>query len=329
MSEEKEPKEPKYTKGVDKPRAEVLSAVLLEHDLYSAQRDKRIELLKRLEGHSGSGGSVGYVAFLCSESLGASIDSSDVPAIGDALLSIGEVDQLNLLISGPGGDGTIAEKIIELCRAHCKEFRVVIPNRAKSAATLIALGSDEIVMGYCSEIGPIDAQVMIVVGGVPRYVSAQSFIDSKKSLEADFKKAVKAKEDPRAVLQQIATLDVTFIDHCGKLMEFGNDVARKYLENHMFSKAAPQAKKKALVDKVLKGLSSVGEFKVHGRMINGITAKDDLKLNVKLLGKSDEFWKDIWQYYIRAEVLFNKTPGLGKIVETKDEILMLGRASKN
>ena len=325
MAESKD--DQKYTKAVDKPKAEVLSTVLMEHDVITAQREKRVELLKKLEKHSGITGKVGYLAFLCSEGISASIDSSDIPAIGDALLSLGEVDQLNLLINGPGGEGTVAEKIVELCRAHCKKFRVVIPNRAKSAATLIALGSDEIVMGYCSEIGPIDAQVLVVVGGVPRYVSAQSFIDSKASLEEEFKRAVKAKEDPRAILQQIASLDVTFIDHCGKLMDFGKEVARKYLTTYMFGKITPPSRRNAMVEKVLKGLSSVGEFKVHGRMINANAAKNDLHLNVKLLGKADDLWRDLWQYYIRADVFMSRTAGLAKLIETKDEMLIMSRAS--
>lgn len=215
MAEKKE-HDALYKKGVDKVRSEVLSAILQEHDLFAAQRAKRVQLLSKMEGHSDPGLKVGYLAFLCSESVGASLDSSDIPAIGDALLSLGEVDQLNFIINGPGGDGTVAEKIIELCRSHCKHFRVVVPNRAKSAATIIALGADEIVMGYCSELGPIDAQVPVVVGGIPHYISAQSFIDSKASLQEEFRKAIKAKEDPRAILQQIASLDIPFIDHWWK-----------------------------------------------------------------------------------------------------------------
>ena len=112
-----------FTKGIDKVRSEVLSAVLQEHDIFTAQRAKRVELLQGMEKHSEGHSRVGYLAFLCSESAGASIDSADIPAIGDALLSIGEVDQLNLIINGPGGDGTVAEKIIEICRSHCTEFR--------------------------------------------------------------------------------------------------------------------------------------------------------------------------------------------------------------
>ena len=317
-----------YVKGVDKARTEVLSAVLQEHDLITAQREKRVALLKSMEERSGEGKKAGYLAFLCAESVGASIDSADIPAIGDALLSIGDVDQLNLIINGPGGDGTVAEKIIELCRAHCREFRVVVPNRAKSAATIIALGADEIVMGYLSELGPIDAQVPIVVGGIPRYTSAQSFIDSKASLEAEFANAVAAGEDPRAILQQIASLDVPFIDHCGKLMDFSKEVARKYLNNYMFRGVRPATARTVAVDRVLKGLSAVGIFKVHGRMINGIAAKNHLKLNVKLLGRDDDFWKDIWQYYVRADVFLSRGPGTAKLIETKDEILIMARPTK-
>jgi hypothetical protein len=61
-------------------------------------------------------------------------------------------------------------------------------------------------------------------------------------------------------------------------------------------------------------------------MINGIAAKDDLHLNVTLLGKSDELWNDLWHYYIRADVLLSKSRGMGKLVETKNEILVSGSA---
>ena len=49
--------------------------------------------------------------------------------------------------------------ISKTCKRLAKEkFIVGIPRRAKSAATLIALGADEIHMGLMSELGPIDPQ---------------------------------------------------------------------------------------------------------------------------------------------------------------------------
>jgi hypothetical protein len=278
-----------------------------------------MELLTRMELHSPDKKS-GYLAFFCSSS--SSIDSDDVPAFGDALMSLGDLDQLNLIINSPGGDGTTAEKMIELCRAYCKEFRVIVPNRAKSAATLIALGADRIVMGYCSELGPIDAQVPIVIGGIPRYISAQSFLDARTTLMDQFSEAVKKKEDARAILQQIAGLDTPFLDHCEKLMDFSREMGRKYLEKYMFKSIRPAAKKTAAIERVLEGLSTVGIFKVHGRMIDANAAKTELSLEVDLLGKDDPLWKEIWQYYVRADVQLGRAGPGAKLIETKNEILL-------
>jgi ATP-dependent protease ClpP protease subunit len=320
MSSE-EPKKPTdgYVREVDATKERVLSSVLEETNVLNEQRKKRKELLRAMEQHD-EGKKSGYLAFFCSESVGAWIDSDDIPAFAEALASLGDLDQLTLIINGPGGDGTVAEKMIELCREYCKggHFRVAIPNRAKSAATIIALGADEIIMGYCSELGPIDAQIPVIVGNVPEYISAQSFIDARDSLESRFNEAVKKNADPRAILQQIASLDIAFIEHCDKLMEFSKDVARKNLESHMFA-TVPAPERKARIEKVVKGLSSTQVFKVHGRMIDGNMAKTELKLNVRLLGRADPLWKELWQYYVRADVAMAR--GLAKLIETKEEAL--------
>src|SRR5271157_1997525 len=321
----KELKPPAYAKEPDTVRAQVLSGILQEYDVLNNQKAMRQQLLKELEGYT-PGKSSAYIGFLCSERENASIDSDDISAFGDVLLSVGEVDELNLIINSPGGDGTIAEKIIELCRAYCKTFRVIVPNRAKSAATIIALGADEIVMGYCSELGPIDAQIVVTMSGVPHYISAQSFIDARDNLAKRFEEAKTKKLDVRPVLQQIASLDSAFIDHCEKLMDFSREVAKKYLSKYMFSKMAPAAAQRKAIQNVLEKLSAVHIFKVHGRMIDGNYARTNLKLNVRLLAKDDPMWDLIWNYYVRADVLMSRN-GVSKLLESKYEMLMRQRQS--
>lgn len=318
MAEENE--KPSYIKETDKTKKQVLSGILEEYDVVTRQRETRKKALEDMEKYT-EGKTSAYISFLSSETVGASIDSDDIPAFGDILMSVGEVEELNLIINSPGGDGTVAEKIIELCRAYCNTFRVIVPNRAKSAATIIALGADEIVMGYCSELGPIDAQVVVLVGNVPHYISAQSFIDSRASLEDRYKEALKKKEDPKPVLQQIASLDAPFIDHCEKLMDFSREVARKYLAKYMFSGIKPATQQKKAIDNVLDRLSAVKIYKVHGRMIDGHAAKTDLKLNALLLGKADEMWQLLWRYYVRADVLL-KRHAVSKIIESKSNVLI-------
>jgi ClpP class serine protease len=124
----------------------------------------------------------------------AMMTSSDITTLEATLASISGADQINLLLQSPGGDGTIVEKMVEMCRAHLSgtkpKFRVIVPNIAKSAATVMALGADSIVMGYCSELGPIDPQVQIAVSGTIQYVSAFAFVDSRDKLMAQIAEAV-------------------------------------------------------------------------------------------------------------------------------------------
>lgn len=63
-----------------------------------------------------------------------------------------------LLIHNHGGRIEPAYLISKTCKELSPTFVVTIPRKAKSAATLIALGGNEIHMGPMSELGPIDPQ---------------------------------------------------------------------------------------------------------------------------------------------------------------------------
>lgn len=332
MSEPPPPPVPEpggYVRPTDTKRQRTLQTVLAEVDLFSDQSRKRSQLLKQIEQHVAKGTSdkCAVISAIASEKFGGSIDSDDIPAFGDVLMSVGDVDVLYLIIHSPGGDGPVAEKIIELCRAYCEQFRVIIPNRAKSAATIIALGADEIVMGTYSELGPIDAQVLVSSGGFPRYISAQSFIDARNTLRQQFLDRVSKNPtaEVRDILTEIASLDSAFIDHCEKLMDFSRDVARKNLAEHMFSEVDDATQREGIIDNVLKELSSPEQFKIHARMINAHTAKTTLGLNVRILPKDDPLWSLIWQYYIRADVFLSGRYGIrcSRLLESREESLFM------
>jgi len=75
--------------------------------------------------------------------------------------SLRKGDSTKVLLSIHSGGGRIepAYLISKCCRDSCEEFHVCVPRRAKSAATLIALGAHKIHMGMMSELGPIDPQI--------------------------------------------------------------------------------------------------------------------------------------------------------------------------
>jgi hypothetical protein len=66
---------------------------------------------------------------------------------------------LDLWLDSPGGSARDAYKIALLLRSIACRIRVVIPDFAKSAGTLLSLVADEIYMGPAAELGPLDVQL--------------------------------------------------------------------------------------------------------------------------------------------------------------------------
>lgn len=64
----------------------------------------------------------------------------------------------------PGGDGETALRLIRQIRSRRRELTVIVPDQAKSAGTLFALGADKIYTGPTSDLGPIDPQFMLPGG---------------------------------------------------------------------------------------------------------------------------------------------------------------------
>ncbi|MGB3070406.1 MAG: hypothetical protein WBC18_17760 [Ottowia sp.] len=73
--------------------------------------------------------------------------------------------ELDLLIVSNGGDPTVAWRIVSLIRERVQKFSVLVPQAAFSAATLIALGADEIVMHPHGNLGPTDPQIHAIRPG--------------------------------------------------------------------------------------------------------------------------------------------------------------------
>lgn len=71
-------------------------------------------------------------------------------------------DGIDLILTSGGGRALGAERIINLFNRKKERFnnsfRVIVPKLAKSAATMIALGSDQIILFDTAELGPVDPQ---------------------------------------------------------------------------------------------------------------------------------------------------------------------------
>jgi Serine dehydrogenase proteinase len=243
-----------------------------------------------------------------------SIDLSDAAPFGSMLDAIGKCDNLDLMLNSPGGSGEAAEKLVEMCREHCREqFRVVVPNFAKSAATMISLGADIIVMGYPSELGPTDPQYEISVGNVAQLVSGQSFLQAYETAQDKVREAVDKNESPVGYLQSLAssTLEPAFIEHCRRGVEFSRDIATKFLTDYQLKAKHPRMGVKNREKRALEAADNLLSKNIrfsHGRLIGATEARDEVGLNVQLLDREDPTWEAYWELYVRGEVYMQTLP---------------------
>jgi ClpP class serine protease len=79
-----------------------------------------------------------------------------VEQVYEQLREIGRVPRIDLFLHSAGGQTEIPWRLITLIRDFGERFSVLIPAMAYSAATHLAMGADEIVMGPLSELSPVD-----------------------------------------------------------------------------------------------------------------------------------------------------------------------------
>lgn len=92
--------------------------------------------------------------------FGARIAEDAVRPVYDHLLALEKLKPkrktLDLFLYSRGGDVSIPWRLVTMFRHLFSEFNVIIPYKAHSAATMISLGADKMIMGRKAELSPID-----------------------------------------------------------------------------------------------------------------------------------------------------------------------------
>jgi len=113
------------------------------------------EIIKKIEAIRGSK----VITYITSDRQGpinARVAMDIIPIISIQLRKIGKQKKIDLILYSSGGDTMVPWRLVSMIREYCDHFSVIIPYKAHSAATMISLGADEIVMSDMSELSPID-----------------------------------------------------------------------------------------------------------------------------------------------------------------------------
>ncbi|HXJ03875.1 MAG TPA: hypothetical protein VNH65_02185 [Candidatus Acidoferrum sp.] len=217
------------------------------------------------------------------------ITSWDSTRIFSALQSLNPDRTKNVLLLLGSGGGRIepAYQISKICKQYARErFVVVVPRAAKSAATLIALGADQIHMGILGELGPIDPQLGDLPAlGVKRALETIASICEQYPKSAD---AFAKYMSQRVTIEQIG--------YCERVAESAVQYAERLLSKKDFLKANALSIAKKLVY----------EYKHHGFVIDRDEASVTLG-NAWVYGDTPEsaFAEKVYERFDIINILFD------------------------
>jgi len=117
------------------------------------------------------------LVFICD----TSIDISCAYRINKIVRKLKTEEKLDLLMESAGGDIDAASKVVKILRENSKKLATIVPFYAKSAASLLAISSDELIMCKGADLGPIDPQVKDPISGA--WVPAHSIKEALAFIE--------------------------------------------------------------------------------------------------------------------------------------------------
>lgn len=131
----------------------------MEQNEATAPYRRRRELIRQIEELRKSK----VITYVLSDRVGLSAQIADdaVRPMFDHLRGVGSSEQIDLFLYSTGGMTDAPWRFITMLREFASRLSVLVPYKAMSAATMIALGADSIVMGRKGELGPIDPQFQV------------------------------------------------------------------------------------------------------------------------------------------------------------------------
>ena len=189
---------------------------------------------------------------------GLQIELDDKTGFMQALSDIPD-GALDVLIHSPGGNPSATESIVHILRARFAPIRVFVPHTAKSAATMLALSGDEILLGEAAELGPIDPQFRVSNG--QKSIPAGAAIDQFSAIH---KEVTENPDRLRGWLPLLGQYGPSFLRECMNAVALSEALVGDWLNMYMFG-GEENAKERA--QKVAKWLANHSNFNSHSRPV--------------------------------------------------------------
>lgn len=198
------------------------------------------------------------------------IASDSLPLFGEILKKLGKQRKISLYLYSMGGFLETPWPLVNLIREFCDEFEVIIPDKALSAATLISLGADRIVMTPFSLLSPVDPSGELPMGEkTKRNIQIEDiagFINFTKE-RYGIKKQELLIESLKILSEEIPP---TFLGSINRTQNLIGSLTERLLDLHN------QKLSKEIRDKVVNKMTK--DLFAHNHFINRREAKEEIGL---------------------------------------------------
>ena len=231
------------------------------------------------------------------------INDSDITGFMNSLKGLDVANGLDLILHTPGGNPTATEGIVKYLHSKFdNNIRVIVPQLAMSAGTMLACSAQTIIMGKHSCLGPIDPQY----GGVPAYNIVKEFKEAKANLD----------KDPQAKTYwelQLKKYPAAFFYSVVDSINLSSSLVSEWLTQYMFDGEDPKD-----VSKKVKSI--VGKLnannKSHSRHFTLDFCKE-LGLKVQALEDDQELQELVLSVHHAFVITLDATPAT-KIIENQN-----------
>jgi len=216
--------------------------------------------------------------------LRTEIDRNDIVGFVDLLHNFDQGQPIDLMLHTPGGDVDACEKLVDLIHSKTagSAFRVIVPDMAKSAGTLMALAASSILMSDTSELGMIDPQFLMKdAQGNAFWISVMAYLEAYDEHARALRENAK---DPVAMLM-LSGFDPNVV----RKFQGIRDRVRTFAEDLLKRRGAPASRISA-------ELMSSAKWKTHAQPISHANAAQ-MPLPVEYLAPGDERWLSYWRLY--------------------------------
>lgn len=216
---------------------------------------------------------------------------------------------LTLILHTPDGAINAAETIVEYLQSKFTDIEAIVPVYAMSAGTMITLGTNRVVMGRQSQLGPIDPQLFMGSGSV----SARAIVEQFNRAHAEIAANPVLAHVWAPIIQ---SLGPALLTESSNALSYGERMVAEWLKKRMFS---AHADREAHSDSVASFFNDASKHLSHGRRIDRdeVRSKD---IPVEDLEDDQDLQEAVLTAYHLMTVLFEMSPA-AKVIVTQNNRL--------